>query len=60
MSKELWKEFWFEGERLCAYTVEGEAEGEEDATVEQLAFEAGCWPDDIDVRIVERDGGIDG
>ena len=53
---ELWKEFWFDGEMLCAYTVEGEAEGEEDATVEHLAFEAGCWPDDIDVRIVERKG----
>lgn len=55
MSKELWKEFWFDGEMLAAYTLEGEAEGEEDATVEHVAFEAGCWNDDIDVRIVERE-----
>ena len=56
MEKGLWKEFWFDGEMLAAYAVEGEAEGEEDATVERLAFEAGCWPDDIDVRTVERAG----
>jgi len=57
MAAVLWKEFWLEGDMLAAYTLEGEAEGEEDATVEHLAFEAGCWPDDIDVRIVERGEG---
>ena len=49
-----WKVFKLNGEELCAYTLFGEFNGEEEATIELLAAENNCSMVDIDVSIVNK------
>lgn len=51
---ELWRNFYI-GERLVGgYTIEGEFEGEEEATKNLLAYDNGVTPDKITTRIEKR------
>ena len=40
--KEEWKVFTRNGKELCAYTIRGEGEDEEEATKRLLAYENHC------------------
>ena len=51
---EKYKVFYHGEKELCAYTLYGTFEGEEEATKELLAEENGISVDDIKVRIEER------
>ena len=50
--KKRWKAFYLNGKRICAYTIEGTFDGEEQATKELLAFEHDTEPEKISVRIL--------
>ena len=56
--QEVWKCFYLNGRRLCAYTLIGEGAGEEESTLGLLAYENQCAQEDIgvlyEVREVER------
>lgn len=49
-----WKVFYHNGKELCAYTLYGTFNGEEQATKELLASENGIDIDDIIVKIEIR------
>lgn len=49
-----WKVFRLNGKELCAYTMYGTFDGEEEATKELLAAENGCAVEDIAVSIERR------
>lgn len=51
---EKWKVFYHNGKELCAYTLKGTFEGEEDATKRLLAVELGVGISNIEVKIEER------
>lgn len=51
---EKWKVFYYKGKELCAYTLYGTFEGEEQATKESLAAENKIDINDIKVKIEER------
>ena len=51
MEVEFRKAFYHAGERLFSYPVDCEGEDFHQAIVEQLAFECGCRPSDIDVYL---------
>ena len=53
---ELWKVFYNSktGAELCAYTIRGTFDGEEQATREQLAHEERIPADQIETRIESR------
>ena len=51
---EKYRVFYHGGKELCAYTLYGTFEGEEEATKELLAEENRISVDDIEVRIEER------
>lgn len=53
---ELWKVFvdTTTGRELCAYTIRGTFDGEEQATREMLAHENGLQTDQIKTRIERR------
>ena len=51
---EKYKVFYYEGKELCAYTLYGTFEGEEEATKELLASENDIAVEDIEVVIEER------
>lgn len=46
-----WKTFRLNGKLLCSYTLSGTFPGEETATLEFLAYEHKCKPEDITVSI---------
>lgn len=48
--KEAWKVFTKNGRELFAYTVRGEDEEEQAATIALLAYENGCSPSSIHVH----------
>ena len=53
---EAWKVFKTQdGRELCAYTVRGESEGEERATILLKAYENGLEPEAIITAIEERE-----
>ena len=52
--KELWKVFRKNREELFAYTVRGEGEDEEEATISLLAYENHCREKDIHVTLEMR------
>lgn len=52
--KEKWKVFYHKEKELCAYTLYGTFEGEEQATKELLAAEKNININDIQVKIEER------
>lgn len=45
-----WKVFEHNGKELFAYTLFGEGEDEEEATIALLAYENHCRPEDIHVH----------
>lgn len=51
---EKYKVFYYNGKELCAYTMYGTFQGEEEATKELLAFEHEIDVADIEVKIEER------
>ena len=51
---EKWKVFRLNGKELCAYTIYGTFDGEEEATIELLAEENNCKKSDIIVTIEEK------
>lgn len=51
---EKWKVFYYNGKELCAYTLYGTFDGEEQATKELLASENGISINDIMVKIETR------
>ena len=53
----LWKVFYDSktGAELCAYTIRGTFDGEEQASRELLAFEKGIPADQIRTKIERRD-----
>lgn len=51
---EKWKVFYYKDKELCAYTLYGTFEGEEQATKESLASEHGININDIIVKIETR------
>lgn len=51
---EKWKVFRLNGKELCAYTIYGTFDGEEQATLELLAEENNCKMSDIVVTIEEK------
>lgn len=53
-NKELWKVFRKNREELFAYTVRGEGEYEEEATISLLAYENHCLEKDIHVMLEMR------
>ena len=53
MESEYRKAFYHKGERLYSYPIELEGEDFQQATMEQLAFQRGCWPEDIKVFLEE-------
>jgi hypothetical protein len=52
--KELWKVFRKHRKELFAYTVRGEGEDEEEATISLLAYENHCKKSDIYVTLEMR------
>lgn len=52
--KELWKVFRKNRKELFAYTVRGEGEDEEEATISLLAYENHCLEKDIHVMLEMR------
>lgn len=52
--KELWKVFRKNRKELFAYTVRGEGEDEEEATISLLAYEIHCLEKDIHVMLEMR------
>lgn len=52
--KELWKVFRKNLKELFAYTVRGEGEDEEEATISLLAYENHCLEKDIHVMLEMR------
>lgn len=52
--KELWKVFRKNRKELFAYTVRGEGEDEEEATISLLAYENHCQEKDIHVMLEMR------
>lgn len=52
--KELWKVFRKNRKELFAYTVRGEGEDEEEATISLLAYENHCREKDIHVTLEMR------
>lgn len=52
--KKLWKVFYYNEKKLCAYTMEDTFNGEEEATKRSLAYENGIDINDIKVVIEER------
>ena len=52
--KELWKVFRKNREELFAYTVRGEGEDEEEATISLLVYENHCRKKDIHVMLEMR------
>lgn len=52
--KKLWKVFYHNGKKLCAYTMEGTFAGEEEATKKSLAYENGINVEEIKTVIEER------
>lgn len=51
---EKYKVFRLNGKELCAYTIYGTFEGEEQSTLELLASENNCSTSDISVTIEIR------
>lgn len=51
---EKWKVFYYNEKELCAYTLNGTFNGEEQATKELLATENKININDIQVKIEER------
>lgn len=51
---EKWKVFYYNNKELCAYTLYGTFEGEEEATKKLLASEKGINVNDIVVKIEIR------
>lgn len=51
---EKWKVFYYNGKELCAYTLYGTFDGEEQATKELLASENEININDIMVKIETR------
>ena len=51
---EKWKVFYHNEKELCAYTLYGTFDGEEQATKESLAIEEKIDVNDIQVKIEER------
>ena len=51
---EKWVVFYYGEKELCAYTVRGTFEGEQEATKESLAAEYGIDTDDIKVVLEVR------
>lgn len=49
-TKEQYKVFTYKGKELCAYTIFGEGEDEEEATIALLAYENHCQPESIHVH----------
>lgn len=52
--RELWVAFMRNDEELCAYTVKGTFPGELKATLELIAEENGCRPEEIFIKIRGR------
>jgi hypothetical protein len=52
--KEKWKVFYYNGKELCAYTVRGTFDGEEEDTKELLTYKNEIDPNDIKVVIEDR------
>lgn len=52
--KELYKVFRKNRKELLAYTVRGEGEDEEEATISLLAYENDCKPSDIHTTLEMR------
>lgn len=52
---EKWKVFYHGEKELCAYTIRGSFQGEEEATIKSLAIENGIDVADIVVKIEERE-----
>jgi len=52
--KELWKVFTKNGKELFSYTVRGEGEDEEEATIALLAYENHCRKSSIHVHTERR------
>ena len=52
--KELWKVFRKNRKELFAYTVRGEGEDEEEATISLLAYENHCLEKDIHMMLEMR------
>ena len=52
--KELWKVFRKNRKELFAYTVRGEGEDEEEATISLLSYENHCRKKDIHVMLEMR------
>lgn len=50
----MWKVFYLHGRRVCAYTLDGEFDGEQESTIKLLASELGCDESDIDVDYESR------
>lgn len=48
---EYWKFFCYKDKALVAYTLDGEFEGEEEATLNSIASEHGISTDEIDIYI---------
>lgn len=46
-----WKTFRLNGKLLCSYTLADTFPGEEAATLEMLAYDHNCKPEDITVSI---------
>ncbi len=52
--KELWKVFTKDGKELFSYTIRGEGEDEEECTIQLLAYENHCQPNQIHVHAEMR------
>lgn len=52
--KELWVVFTHKGREVCAYTMRGTFQGERDDTIQQLANDLNCGPEEIETKVVYR------
>lgn len=53
-AEELWKVFTKDSKELFSYTIRGEAEDEEECTIQLLAYENHCHPNQIHVHTEMR------